>query len=369
MEAILKALKDGVSRLKTKKAFIGLDGFIDKISVAVDQRYGKGKQFNRLETVKSFAERVANATSKNTNIEWYLLDEKMGGNGPLLAYALLQSGLEVQYLGLLGEPIHPLFENFAKKTNAISLGQPGETHALEFKDGKILFGYTYPLEVVDYSKIVKSIGEETLLNFISCADVVGFQNWTMIPGMTNVISGVIENILPRLPKEKNKEWFFDLADPQKRPLGDLQLILGQLKSFEPYGDVSLSLNRSEAEKVGEALGLPFPATEPKMRFNWLKNIQEKIEIVCIILHYNEGSMGIIQNECGVAKSFKIDHPICLTGSGDHFNAGFLIGKLLNFKNEDCLLLGNAFAGDYIKMGKTPTLEEVQEFLKIYKDEA
>ncbi len=368
IEAIVKALENERMQLTARKAFVGFDGFIDKISVAVDRRYGKGKQFNRLETVKSFAERVASASSKNTNIEWYPLNEKMGGNGPLLAYALLQSGVHVQYLGLLGDPVHPLFETFAEQTNAISLGNPGETHALEFKDGKIMFGYTHPLEVIDYSKIVKAIGEERLLEFISAAEVVGFQNWTMIPGMTNVINGVIEHILPRLVKEKNKEWFFDLADPQKRPLGDLQLILGRLKFFEPYGKVTLSLNRSEAEKVGEALSVPFPVIERKVLMEWLKRVQNKLEIECIALHYTAGSMCITQNGVGAAESFKIAHPICLTGSGDHFNAGFLIGKLLKFKNEDCLLLGNAFAGIYIKMGSTPTLEEVLEFLKTYKDE-
>ena len=47
------------------------------------------------------------------------------------------SSLSVRYVGALGNPsIHPVFEDFAEKTNAISLTEPGITTALEFKDGK-----------------------------------------------------------------------------------------------------------------------------------------------------------------------------------------------------------------------------------------
>ena len=45
----------------------------------------------------------------------------------------------VRYVGALGATdIHPLFKDFSKATQPVSLADPGVTHALEFEDGKIM---------------------------------------------------------------------------------------------------------------------------------------------------------------------------------------------------------------------------------------
>ncbi|MDR1665818.1 MAG: carbohydrate kinase family protein, partial [Puniceicoccales bacterium] len=99
---ILETLKARKTDLKHKKAFVGWDGFVDKISVAVDRRWGEGTRFSKIKTVRAFSQRIAAASSRNTNIEWYPVCEKMGGNGPLLANALLRSGVKVRYVGPIG---------------------------------------------------------------------------------------------------------------------------------------------------------------------------------------------------------------------------------------------------------------------------
>ena len=60
-----------------------------------------------------------------------------------LANAMLSLGMNVRYIGALGSPnINPVFDEFARKTSAISLCEPGITTALEFKDGKVMLGNT-----------------------------------------------------------------------------------------------------------------------------------------------------------------------------------------------------------------------------------
>ena len=77
-----------------------------------------------------------------------------------MANALLSLGLDVRYVGALGNPsIHPVFEEFAKQTDAISLTEPGITTALEFKDGKIMLGNMVSLEQIDYNWIIQAAGE------------------------------------------------------------------------------------------------------------------------------------------------------------------------------------------------------------------
>ena len=49
-------------------AFIGLDGFVDEILHVVDKRESATK-YTRLPTIKRYAERMAQAAGRSTNIE------------------------------------------------------------------------------------------------------------------------------------------------------------------------------------------------------------------------------------------------------------------------------------------------------------
>src|SRR6186713_1178741 len=90
-------------------AFIGLDGFVDEILHVVDKRESAEK-FVRLPTIARYAERLAAAAGKSTNVELVTQLTKLGGNGPIMANALAGLGLPVTYLGNLGYPnLHPVF--------------------------------------------------------------------------------------------------------------------------------------------------------------------------------------------------------------------------------------------------------------------
>src|ERR1044071_6312886 len=94
------------------QAFIGLDGFVDEIVHAVDKREN-AQEFTRLPTIASFAQRIAGAAGKSTNIEMVNQRTKLGGNGPIMGNALATLGLKVTYVGSLGYPnLHPVFKPF-----------------------------------------------------------------------------------------------------------------------------------------------------------------------------------------------------------------------------------------------------------------
>src|SRR5882672_6639229 len=93
-------------------AFVGLDGFVDEILHVVDKRENAEK-FTRLPTITKFAERLAGAAGRSTNVELVCTLTKLGGNGPIMANALAAFGLKVTYLGNLGYPaVHPIFHDF-----------------------------------------------------------------------------------------------------------------------------------------------------------------------------------------------------------------------------------------------------------------
>ena len=57
----LQELKDKGPLAITKKALVGIDGFVDVIVHPVDQRSGPGDQFNAIPTITDFAKRIGSA--------------------------------------------------------------------------------------------------------------------------------------------------------------------------------------------------------------------------------------------------------------------------------------------------------------------
>ncbi|MGB0258117.1 MAG: carbohydrate kinase family protein, partial [Coraliomargarita sp.] len=139
----LEELEKLAPSVSTKKALVGIDGFVDKIVHPVDQRTGPGDQFTAIPTIAEFGARISSAAGKSANIELAPVVEKLGGNGPIMANAQCAQGVQVRYLGALGKAsIDPIFTEFAEKTQAVSIADPGITHAAEFTDGKIMLGTT-----------------------------------------------------------------------------------------------------------------------------------------------------------------------------------------------------------------------------------
>ena len=185
--------------LSSKTAIVGLDGFVDKIMQVVGRRHGPGTAYDPMPTIADWGVKVSAAAGKSANFEMWAQREKLGGNGPIMANALLAAGLKLRYLGMLGRPIHPVFEDFAKRSHAVSLGEPGITHALEFTDGKIMLGEMADYDNLTYERIIESMGEGAFFDLIAKADLIGIINWTMTPHLTTIFNDLLTKVLPVLP--------------------------------------------------------------------------------------------------------------------------------------------------------------------------
>src|SRR6516225_12223820 len=159
---------------KTLTCFAGLDGFVDDILHVVDKRESAEK-YSRVPTIAKFAERLAAAAGKSTNVEFVSQVNKLGGNGPIMGNALASLGLNVTYLGLLGYPnLHPVFADFAKRAEVHSIAEPGYTDALEFEDGKIMLGKHESLKQMHWENVQARFGLEKFSAHFGTADLVGF---------------------------------------------------------------------------------------------------------------------------------------------------------------------------------------------------
>jgi len=359
----LEELKANASTASSKKAIVGIDGFVDKIVHPVDQRTGPGDQFTAISTITEFGARISSAAGKSANIELAPVVEKLGGNGPIMANAQCAHGIQVRYLGALGkENIHPVFTEFAKNTHAVSITDPGITHAAEFSDGKIMLGSMASLDEINYEHIVSAMGADELNKRFGEADLIAMVNWTMIPYLSEVFNDFLERLLPHLPENPERIFFFDLADPEKRSKEDLLEVLDIFGKFEAYGKVILGLNLREAEQVDELLGFDAIENTPDNLQIMAARIREALKLDTLVVHPTHDAACATPDGTAYVKGPYCEKPKITTGAGDHFNSGFVTARLIGLSPEAALTVAVATSGFYVRTAVSPTLDELAEFI-------
>ena len=360
--ATLQALRPRAVQTSSFRAVVGLDGFVDTIVQPVAVRTGPGDRFTPLETIAAFGARIQAAAGKSTNIELYPRLDKLGGNGPIMAHALLATGLRVRYIGALGDPSpHAVFRDFARRTRAVSLCDAAHTIAAEFTDGKIMLGMMRSLDEITFERIVARMGAAALRSELAAADLVALVNWTMIPHMTAVLERLVADVYPKLPR-RARRFFFDLADPEKRSAADLGAVLRLLGRFEPFGRVTLGLNLKEAQQVFAVLRFKaVPENERGLR-TMAARIREKLGLAAVVIHPKESAACATADGTWWVPGPYASRPLITTGAGDHFNAGFATGQLLGLPPESCLCLGVCTSGHYVRTGRSPSLKDLAKFI-------
>jgi hypothetical protein len=349
--------------IRDKTILAGLDGFVDRIVVPVALRHGPGENFEPIATMTEFGQRVQKAAGRSTNIELHSRMEKIGGNGPLMSGALLSFGSRLKYLGTLGanHPV-PALADFASRSNAVTLGEPGLTTAIEFGDGKLMLNLTADFGRVDYARLIERVGGETALRELAAqADLLALVNWTMLPHMTEIFRAFVEKILPVIPPNPERLFFFDLADPEKRTDAELREALQLISRFEAFGHVTLGLNLKEAEHVGRVLSISSTGEDEATLKGLAANIRNALNLSTVVVHPRKSAACATANGSYWVPGPYCEKPLVTTGAGDHFNAGFALGQLIGCTPDACLVTGVTTSGFYVRHGHSPTIDDLEHF--------
>lgn len=359
----LEELAEKPLNAATKNVMVGLDGFVDKIVTPVDKRHGMGENFDPISTIAELGSRISAAAGKSANLELFPRFEKLGGNGPIMANSLLALGCRTRYVGALGYPeVHPVFQDFAKRTKAVSLSAPGITTALEFQDGKVMFGRMVGLDDVSYERIIEVAEEGKFFDMMSRSDLIAMVNWTMIPRMTEIFVSLLEKVLPNLPPEE-RHYFFDLTDPRKRSQTDVSNVLGVISRFQSHGEVTLGLNYNESLQVAEALGFKQRDADKAGLRKTADEIRGKLELGCVVIHpVDSAACATKEGSWWVPGPYK-ENPKITTGAGDHFNAGFCAARLAGLSLTACLTFATATSGFYVRTAQSPSAGQIENFLR------
>lgn len=367
-DSTIKELGQKTNAVGSKLAVVGLDGFVDKIMIPVDRRSGLGTDFMPFSGMEAFGQRIVAFAGKSCNIELFPHMEKLGGNGPIMANSLAAGGMKVRYIGALGDgAVHPVFEEFATRTNAVTLADPGVTHALEFDDGKIMLGTMASLDEITYARIVERMGEGAFFDELNRCDLLAMVNWTMIPYMSAIFEALLDNVLPNVPpKDGGRLFFFDLADPKKRSEADILAVLRIISRFRSHGRVTLGLNLAEAQQVASVLDLgEVENTEVSLK-RTAERIRQALELTCCVIHPRDGAACATRDGSWYTGGPLCEKPLITTGAGDHFNAGFVTGQVLGMSPEACLTVAVCYSGQYVRTAQSPSLAQTGAFLANWK---
>jgi len=367
----MQNLQTLAATLEAKKGFslnmiIGCDGFVDEIIHLVDKRQDYAN-YTRIPTIAEYGKRISRAAGLSANIEMVTIQTKLGGNGPILSNALLEYGVELIYVGALGKPdIHPVFKPMADKAKAVySLCNAAGTDALEFEDGKIMMGKHSVLKELTWEAMKHDMGgPKGIAKLINESHLFGMENWTMIPHMSAIWEGLIEEVFPLLENRQVKPLaFFDLADPDKRTPEDLLKAMKLIGRFEDKFRTILGLNEKEVYQVAEVMGVKtIDAPEAEKLKHAVVETHKKLGIYCLMVHPVRSACCAIGNEYFTIDGAYCEKPKLTTGAGDNLNSGFCLAQALGLDPLSSLALGVATSGYYVRNAKSPSLDEVIEFI-------
>ncbi|AWT59969.1 MAG: hypothetical protein DF168_01168 [Candidatus Moanabacter tarae] len=364
-EIALQELEKKGSALSTKNALVGFDGTVTKTASPCNLKSNSHEDNLPIESITSFAQRIQGASEKEVGFNLDLPREQIGGIGPSLAQALIAFDLNVRYIGALGHPsIHPIFQEFAKRTNAVSLCNPSVILKLKFDDGTISLSTSKDLSEITYAGIVEKLGEGALFDVISRADLMAMVNWSDTPNMTAILSALLDRVFPNLgPREQGRIFFFDLPNLIHRTDGDINTALSTISRFRSHGQVTLGLNLEEAKRISSVLGKQLVEENAEGIKEIISHIRQELSLTCVTVQ-SEASAGCTTKEdtWWIEGSNRRDFQLRV-GIENEFKAGFITAQLIGLSTPACLTLAAAAADTYAHTGKHPSVVEVNSQIR------
>jgi sugar/nucleoside kinase (ribokinase family) len=355
-----RKLAAAAETLSSIKATIGLDGFVDEIIAVVDKR--RGEQFDAIPTIENFGRKILAAMGQSGNFELVVKQAKLGGNGPIMANAMAAAGIGVNYIGAVGFPtLHPVFEEMARRANVISIAEPGHTDALEFTDGKLMLGKYSHLTDVNWNNLMLRVGKDTLAKMVADSKVFGFVNWTMLPYLSDIWRQLLASGFLKQGGVR-RIFMVDLCDPEKRPSSHIGEAMEILTDAQEQADVILGLNLKESTTIADVIGIPVQGDpEPQIEQTAAK-IRAKLNLSCVVVHPRKGAAAATATETASFLGPFVKEPKISTGAGDHFNAGFCLGRVLGLSLAESLCTGVGTSGYYVRTAISPAAKDLAEFI-------
>jgi sugar/nucleoside kinase (ribokinase family) len=155
----------------------------------------------------------------------------------------------------------------------------------------------------------------------------------------------------------------DRPETQGRTAADIQALLNLIRKFEKYFHAVLGLNLQESRQIGDVLGIPLGDETFDSVTRHAAEIREALGIHTVVIHPTSFAAAADASGATHVVGPFTPKPRITTGAGDHFNAGFCAGRLLDVGLAASLQIGVGTSGYYVRNAKSPRLDDLKKFLK------
>lgn len=329
------------------KVFLGFDGFIDKIYKPIKTKTRDTTIPFR--TLTEFSGYVGEKGDRSCSVDIEPLQEKIGGNMPIVANALGNLGCKAICLGAMGYPeIERIFTAMNPNCTLISVTNPGYCYALEFEESKLMLATNAHIDYLNYRKIIDAVSETSLIEYFEQSDAFAFLNWGELINSNDIWENIYARIIPKCGFDRRKTMLVDFSDFSKRTDDEVEKMLGILEGYSRFFDVTVSVNENELGLLLEKLQLgPYNDTSDGQ----IIALWERLKSKHLVVHLLDTTKYVKDSKvCSMEKEV-VKEPKIITGAGDHFNAGLLFGLLLDMSIEDAIRIGSELSCLYVRDGE------------------
>jgi hypothetical protein len=362
LSALAAEFKMRAGELSGTRVTAGFDGFVDEIISVVQERKGLD-QWTPMSDITSFGKWITAAAGRSSLREIIVHRADPGGCTVNMGDGLAALGIKLDAFATLGQPIHGAFADFAAKCHSChSWGrEPGRTLAFEFADGKLMFSAVTQLAEFDPAMLDKVLADGTYLRSCQQARLVALTDWTLYPHMTACWRKLQTEVYGKL---KHRPFFYlDLVDPTSRSEADIRAMIEAIPAFEKSGVTVLGLNGNEANVLSRLLNLPEIHEAAEAVRDQAAGLRKKLGISQVVIHCMKVAACADEKGAVVVQGPYCAQPKKSTGAGDRFNAGYCSGLLLNLTPTECLLMGSACSGFFVRNARSASASELAQFVE------
>lgn len=314
---------------------LGFDAFIDRICHS-PSGLGTGK----ISAMSELGRRLIDRDENSGLISLNDVEERSGGNTPNTANGLCSMNVDVTCIGAFGRNgIAPVFADIERRSRLVSFADPGICTALEFDQCKLFLADNGELDDLTWEAMITRIGLQTITDMFAEAKLIALLNWGEIKATQRIWEGLLRDVFPKL-EPKERMFLFDFSDMSGRHADEIESMTRLLRQFKDFGKVYISVNRNENDALNADVLL------------------EKGMIDVCVLHTAGMAAGYDGSSRQVLATRFAEKPVLLTGAGDSFNAGLILGLLYDLPLRDCLMIANASSSCYVRTGHAPCIDEL-----------
>lgn len=136
-----------------------------------------------------------------------------------------------------------------------------------------------------------------------------------------------------------------------------------IAQFKNYFQVILGTNEKEGFEIADVLGIKQPDNSKASILRMAQEIRRTLDIHNVVVHPIQYAVAASADDVQLVDGPWEPKPLISTGAGDHFNAGFCLGRLLGLDLEQSLLTGVTASGFYVRTAQSPAIPDLIKFMQ------